>query len=307
MSTHKIDACGCRPDRGHSHARVFTKPLRELTPDTTEGFRAIRLATLLGLRLLPWQRWLLLHALELLPDGKLRFGTVVVIVSRQNGKSTLSCVWFLWQLFVMKTKFCAGIAQNLDTAKEIWESVCEMVLSRGALRKQMKGDVVRTNGQLALRLTGGRRYRPFSVERGVARGLSFGAVLIDEIQYHRNFDMWSSVSKTVLAVPNSQVMALGTAGDDRSVVLAQLRGSAMAALDEGRTDTTLGLFEFSAEPGREIGDFEGWREANPAGGYTIPWSGIMGAMEKDPPAVFRTECLGLGGQGGRLDKGRQVA
>lgn len=77
--------------RGAEAPRIFTPPLRELTPETTLGFEVIGFASdVLGMELLPWQKWLLIHALETIdaPDGwRLRFRTVVVLVARQNGKA----------------------------------------------------------------------------------------------------------------------------------------------------------------------------------------------------------------------------
>src|SRR4051812_38762322 len=71
---------------GSETPRLWTKPRRPLTPKTTAGYEAIAFAeTVLGLILLPWQRWLLLHMLELNPDGTFRFRTVVILVARQNG------------------------------------------------------------------------------------------------------------------------------------------------------------------------------------------------------------------------------
>jgi phage terminase large subunit-like protein len=67
---------------------VFTPPLRELTPQTSKGFECIEFAEdILDVTLLPWQKWLLIHALELLEDGTYRFRKVIVLVARQNGKS----------------------------------------------------------------------------------------------------------------------------------------------------------------------------------------------------------------------------
>ena len=103
--------------------RLFTPPLRELTPETSLGFEVIEFADwarnrleeldatravgddidYLGLmpRLLEWQRWLLIHALELLPGEHSvpRFRTVLLLVARQNGKSTILTVLTLWRLF----------------------------------------------------------------------------------------------------------------------------------------------------------------------------------------------------------------
>src|SRR5690606_6733902 len=85
---------------GHEEARVFTPPLRKLTPKTSKGFACIEFAEqILELRLHPWQKWVLIHALELKPDGTYRFRTVVLLVARQNGKSTLLLVLALWRMY----------------------------------------------------------------------------------------------------------------------------------------------------------------------------------------------------------------
>ena len=54
---------------GKEQPRIFTPPLRELTPDTTIGFEVIEFSEIvLGMNLLPWQKWLLIHALEIVND-----------------------------------------------------------------------------------------------------------------------------------------------------------------------------------------------------------------------------------------------
>ena len=74
------------PLLGSETPRIFTPPLRKLTPKTTLGFAAIEFAEdVCQVTLYPWQKWLLLHALELHPDGGFRFRTIVVLVARQQG------------------------------------------------------------------------------------------------------------------------------------------------------------------------------------------------------------------------------
>lgn len=78
---------------GFTEPRIFTKPLRELTRETSRGFEAIRFAEkVLNVRLFPWQKWLFIHLLELNPDGTLRFRKALVIVARQNGKTLIAAV-----------------------------------------------------------------------------------------------------------------------------------------------------------------------------------------------------------------------
>ena len=53
---------------GHEAPRIYTPPLRELTPDTSLGFEMCDFAEALGFRLVPWERWLLVHAFEIIGD-----------------------------------------------------------------------------------------------------------------------------------------------------------------------------------------------------------------------------------------------
>ncbi len=114
---------------GSTTPRVFTPPLRPLEPRTPEteqntlGYSVIDFAEhILKITLLPWQCWLLVHMLELRPDNTLRFRTVVVLVARQNGKSTLSQVLALWMMYVYGLNLVLGTAQDLDTAEEVWQA-----------------------------------------------------------------------------------------------------------------------------------------------------------------------------------------
>lgn len=87
---------------GRTEPRLWTKPLRELTPDTSLGFEVIDYARqILHIELYPWQQWLLIHALELLEDGiTYRYRRIIVLVGRQNGKTLVpacsphgGCTW----------------------------------------------------------------------------------------------------------------------------------------------------------------------------------------------------------------------
>ena len=121
-------------ERGYAEPRIWTKPLRELTPETSLGFEVIDYAREgLHVELRPWQKWLLIHALELNEDGSYRFKKVIVLVARQNGKTMLASVLSSWWLFVdsqrhpervppLKFKI-VGTAQNLDIAREPWSQV----------------------------------------------------------------------------------------------------------------------------------------------------------------------------------------
>lgn len=297
---------------GSTEPRVYTPPLRPLTPRTSLGFSVIAFARdVLEMQLLPWQEWLLVHMLELLPDGSLRFRTVVVLMARQNGKSTLSQVLALWFMYVYGVALVIGSAQDLDVAEEIWQGAVDLVEETPEL-DALKGNVVRVNGKKALVLKSGERYKVKAANRRAGRGLSGDLVLMDELREHQTWDAWGAITKTTMARAMALVLALSNAGDATSIVLRYLRTMAHQALgdpdglrdpstdDERPEDTdllvdpdedTLGLFEWSAPPGCSVQDRTGWRQANPALGYTISERTIASAARTDPEWIFRTEVL----------------
>ncbi|MDM4761893.1 hypothetical protein QT381_02600 [Galbitalea sp. SE-J8] len=286
--------------------RVWTPPLRPLTPSTTKGFECIRFAEdILGIDLLPWQKWLLLHALELREDGTYRFRTVVVLVARQNGKSTLMQVLSLWRMYMdRRAPLVIGTAQNLDIAEELWQGAVDMAQGVDELAGEIdKVDL--TNGKKALKLTTGARYKVQAATRRGGRGLSGDLILMDELREHQNWEAWSAVTKTTMARRYAQIWTPSNAGDRTSVVLAHLRMLAHIALgdpddiyseqmSEGigdLVDDSLGIFEWSAPPDCSLDDMEAAAQANPSLGYTIDVRAILAARSTDPEAKYRTEVL----------------
>src|SRR6266571_876219 len=265
--------------------------MRPLTPDTSYGFEAADFAeNVIGLTLLPWQRWLLAHMLELNMDGGYRFRTVVVLVARQNGKSMLLQVIALWRMFVDGANLVIGTAQNLDIAEETWQGAVDMAESVPELKAEI-GHIDRTNGKKALRLQAGERYKVAAASRRGGRGLSGDLVLLDELREHQTWDAWGAVTKTTMARPNPQILCLSNAGDEMSIVLEHLRQQGYATV-HGEGERSLGLFEWSAPPGCAMDDRAGWRQANPALGYAaFGEASILAALATDPEQVFRTEVL----------------
>lgn len=285
-----VEECGCRSDRGHTHPRIFTPPLRELTPQTTDGFRAIKFAELLGMRLMPWQKWFLLHALELLPDGSPRFNTIVLLIARQNGKTTLSMLLILFWLAIRKHKLVISSAQNLTLAEDTWEGVVETLESHPKLAGQLRGEPSRAFGKKLAKLTHGRAFAPKVRSRGAARGLTIAALFMDELREDFDFEGYSAMTKAQMAVSDAVALAVSNAGDLSSVVLSHLRDIAMSDIKEG-TESGIGLFEYSADEDLDAGDIQAWRQANPAFGYTVTYRKLADAYAQDPIAVFRTEVL----------------
>ncbi len=269
--------------------RLFTPPAGPLTRSTTRGFEAIAFAEdVLGLDLMPWQRWLLLHGLELAPDGSYRFRTLLVLCARQNGKTTLMQVLALWRMFVDRAGLVIGTAQNLTMAEETWDGALSMAEGIPDLAAEVE-HVSRVNGDKHLRLTTGERYKVTAASRRGGRGLSSDLVLLDELREHQDWLAWSAVTKTTMARPAPMVAGFSNAGDAHSVVLSSLRDRALAAAAD--PTSTLGIFEWSAADGCEVDDPAAWAQANPALGHRMGVQAIRSALETDPEDVIRTEVL----------------
>lgn len=351
----KASPAAARPRRkrvyGCETPRIFTPPLRPLTPQTSLGYAAIEFADVVcGVTLFPWQKWLLIHMLELAPgltvdtlgdrdplDPIFRFRKVVILVARQNGKSTLSQILALFFMYIMGTPLTLGTAQDLDTAEEVWEGVLDIIEETPELA-ELAAKPIMVNGKKTIRLKSGQRYKVKAANRRAGRGLSGDLIMLDELREHQTWDAWAAITKTTQARPAALIVALSNAGDATSVVLKHLRMSAHAVLgdpdginkaanpmallpsdEELMLDTaggpsladaeaiaadaeadaegdTLGIFEWSALPGVDPMDVNGWQQSNPSLGYAITEAVLRGDAPKpdgsgDPEWVFRTECL----------------
>lgn len=315
--------------------RLFTPPLRELTPETSLGFEVIEFADWLRHRLeeldaqrtdddetdylamlprlLEWQRWLLIHALELLigSTSVFRFRTVLLLVARQNGKSVLLTVLILWRMFQDGAKMTMETHASLDHAKAAWEEAVAIAEAIPELADEIAKKTEGKGSEL-LRLDGGEKFKIATANRRGGRGFRGDLVIFDELRDHQTWASWSATSKTTMARRRAQVWGVSNAGDSTSIVLRHLRKVAIASITgkaiEGIPEDLLGdididsigLFEWSAgtidgtEDGQpvDIWDRDGWARANPSMGYTeLDERAIANAALSDPEWEFRTEVL----------------
>ena len=290
---------------GKTEPRLWTPPLRELTPETSLGFACIDYATeVLRKKLYPWQKWALVHMMEIIGDlngeWRFRFRTVLILISRQNGKTVLSEVIASFFLNVLCVDSVFGTSLSLDKAEEVWEAVVQDQESIPELSAELQR-VGRTNGSKKLVLTGLRQYKVGAPTRRAGRGDSNDLVLLDEVREQRDWETWSASVASTNAKPNGMVVCFSNAGDPDSVVLRQLRETAIADIDGtaetndygGDVDaTTLGLFEWSAEDGAATDDIEALAQANPAMGYGyLTERALMSNRKTFPEAKFRSECM----------------
>lgn len=295
---------------GKTEPRIWTPPIKELTREASLGYAFCDFCEEIGAPLLPWQKWLAVHALEIVYEGerwRFRFRYVLILVARQNGKTFFEVLLNIFFLYGLGSKLVLGTAQNLDTAVETFEDTVNQVEIVPELKSLLK-KINRGTGKREMLLNTGDRYKVIAATRK-ARGLSSDLIMMDELREQTTWDAWGAVSKTMMARPTAILFGLSNAGDGSSVVLRHLRGQAHKQLgnpdgdvnpsallapedvDED-VDSGLAIFEWSAKPGCEINDREQWAQANPSLGYGfLTERALKTAMETDPPDVFKTECL----------------
>lgn len=317
----------CRSSRyGETLPRIFTPPAVTgpagpcgcgcaLTHLTSRGFELVEFAELvLGQPLIPWQRWLFIHALELDAFGTYRFRTVLVLVARQNGKTTALSILALWRMLMEAGCLVLGTSTLLDMAKEAWEKCVTLAESTPALAREFsfegrRSSVRRENSSTTLTSLNKSRYKTAAANRKGGRSLSVDLLILDELREHTTWDAWAASSKTTSARPDPQKWAITNQGDMTGIVLAHLRAAALTALGldaplgeaeqmldpdgehEQLDQDSLGLFEWSGTDKCALDDIHEIAQANPSLGYLISEATIAENRLTDTPEVYRTEVL----------------
>ena len=150
-----------------------------------------------------------------------------------------------------------------------------------------------------------------------ARGKPAARVLMDEMREQKDWTVWDAVSQTTKAFWNGMLIGLSNAGDSSSVVLRQQRNAALLDLiadgfevpdyvdrglaaaeahangeDVDEVDLSLGLFEWSAEPGCKKNDLDAILQSNPSIGYgSMTIATCLADIRGMTDAGYRTEVL----------------
>lgn len=277
--------------------RLWTPPLRELTPETSWGFDFNDFCRdVLGEPNDPWQEWLSIHVGELLEDGRPRFRTVLILIARQQGKTTWAKKLVLFWLFVTKVGEILGTSTDRTYAKKTWLAVGEMIEANEWLQAELAG-IRKTIGEELISVTGGSSYG-FAANNGSAgRSMTIARWMLDELREHSNFDAWNAADNAMNAVPDAQTVAISNQGDVTAVVLDSLRLPAIAYIETGEGDPRLGLFEWSAPDGSEPDDLTALAMALPDLGRRTDPDVILAKARKAKAAGgeeltgFRTEVM----------------
>lgn len=264
-----------------------------LTPDTSVGFAVVEWATdVLHFPPDPWQRWLLIHGLELLADGRPRFRQLLVEVARQNGKTTLLTILALWWQFVVEVPLILGTSTKLDYARESWHASVNLAESAPALNAQRGRRWVReANGEQVSWTMAKSRYKIAASNEEGGRSLTVHRLILDELRQHHDYSAWAASVNAGRAVRRFQVWGITNAGTDRSVVLNDLHDSGeifiawtdevgaenvAQLLDQAPGNYRAGMFSWSCPDDADPLNPEHLAMANPSLGIRIDAEDLVG-------------------------------
>ena len=290
---------------GSTEPRLWTPPLRELTPETSFGFLVIEFAAdVLRCPLDPWEEWLVIHACELLPDGRPRFRKLLVEVARQNGKTLVAVVLTLFWQFVEAVPLILGTSTKLDYAKESWtkavrlaEATPDLDRLRPAPRWKRETNGEQESWTLDPDTGAGSRYKIAACNGDAGRSLTVYRLILDELRQHHTYEAWDAAINAGNAVYDFQAWALSNAGDMRSVVLNDLEAEALRYIDTGEGDYRLGLFKWAADDDADPLDIHALAQANPNLGRRIDPEALLAeaaaAVAKGGEKLtgFKTEAM----------------
>lgn len=294
---------------GKTTPRLWTQPLVTgpagpcgcgcaLTRSTTIGFAVTDFAERIGLPLDPWQRWLVIHAGELLPNGWPRFRQLLILVARQNGKTHLLLVLSLFWMWVQRVPLVLGTSTKLDYSRESWNKALKFARGSAQLRPAIRDrDAVRkANGEQEItarfplldaagepvlnedgsQLFEEARYKIAAANEEGGRSLTVHRLVEDEIRQHRDWSAHSAAEDAMNAVDDAQAWAISNEGDDRAIVLHQLYDDALLFITSGEGNERLGLFAWSAPDGSDVEDVEALAQANPNLGHRMDPANLLG-------------------------------
>lgn len=272
---------------GSQTPRVWSVP----SAPTSAGGETVRLASLAGLELLPWQAFVLEHAMRQRADERWAAFEVVLLVARQNGKGSVLEAAELYMLFVLGLNVF-HTAHLMKTSRKAFKRLM-VLIDRTPQLKRRVADVRRTAEELTVTLTNGA-FATFMVRgQRAGRGLDDCDILVLDEALFLDPKTTEAIVPTMSTRPNPQIWYTSSAGVASSTLLRGLRDRGRAGGDDG-----LAFFEWSIEPPADDEpldplDVDGLAMANPSLGTLITLDYVRGEQKALTPQGFARERQGV--------------
>jgi phage terminase large subunit-like protein len=214
-------------------------------------------------RLRPWQVRIVRRLFTQRRDGRRQYRTVLLMLPRKNGKTELAAalaVYFLlWDGEVGGEVYSA--AADRDQAALVFHVAAQMIRNDPTLGAQV--DIIDSQKRIVHRASGSI-YRAISAEAYSKHGFNASVVIYDELHAAPTRELWDVLATSQGARAQPLMMAISTAGVDRTSILHELYAHGQRVLADPTIDPTFlpVIYEAPAEANWRLE--KTWRVANPA-------------------------------------------
>lgn len=213
-----------------------------------------------------WQTFALVNIYGWLrEDGLRRFRTVYIEVARKNGKSTFVAPL---GLYMLKEDGEAGseiysCATSRDQARIIFDTARDMT-RQSSLRYHLQA-----YNHSVCHEASASSFKPLASDSDTLEGKNTHLCLIDELHAHKNRRVYDVMELSLAARSQPLLIAITTAGDDRTGICYEVRSYLTKVLDRVFDDDSFfGLIYTLDEPERWTDPNE-WIKANPNLGVSV--------------------------------------
>jgi hypothetical protein len=264
------------------------------------GAEAVDLAASAGLKLDPWEAFVLEQSLRERGDRWAAF-EVGLLVSRQNGKGSILEARELAGLYLLDERLILHSAHEYKTAAEGFRRILSLIENTDHLRRRVR-QIRTSHGEEGIELLDGARLRFIARTGGSGRGFTGDCIILDEA-YNLPDAATEALMPTVSAMPNPQIWYTSSAPDKDLAPcnhLGRVRRRGIKGADPG-----LAYFEWSIDPhgdlcGPGCGEHDdpasvrSWAKANPGLGIRISVEHVAREFASMSAAGFGRERLGVG-------------
>ena len=236
-------------------------------------------------RFLPWQRHVSDVANEIDPEtGLLHYETVVIVVPRQQGKTTLLEPTLVAAALRRPDVDVVYTAQDRQMSKR--RLIDELADKRLGRRSELSGTfkVRRSNGSESIRWENGSQITTVANTDEAGHGLTLDLACLDEAFSHDDLTVVTALEPTTITRPDPQVWIVSTVGDGSDGLLQHYQELGESSLSDPRSK--IAYFEWSATDDDDRDDPATWARVMPSLGLTIDPERIRGRRATLTPEVF---------------------
>ncbi|MER7076622.1 Phage terminase-like protein, large subunit, contains N-terminal HTH domain [Saccharopolyspora kobensis] len=203
------------------------------------------------------------------PDGTRIIRTVIVLIPRKNGKSTLASVLslYLWCADREAGAEVYAAAGDRQQARRVYDAAKAMAETSSAIRKRAAGGIKRSVMEYP---PTSAIFRALSSDGGRQHGLNVSGAVIDELHVHKHRGLVDALETGTGSRVQPLVWIISTADDGTTNTIFAEKYEYLQALHGGHVDdpSTFGVV-FAADPAADPFDEATWEAANPGLGLTV--------------------------------------